>query len=212
MSARPQAFNCLWKTRLSGRGCRTMRRLSAHCWQEHPDAVGYVFAVGGRIDGGDEFGSAGLFRKLWLGAVESGGDRGYGLSRCAGTRAADACRSRGLHRRCARRTTRQPTHARADDRRNPCIGEGVLHRNAPLAGPMGAPQLHRPVATLRQNRFAPMLPTERTRLAIRPQIAGGIASSHRYDRRSSTHRITGIVRRNAFRRLHRAPALPEGQT
>ena len=34
--------------------------------EEHPDAVGYVFAVGGKIDGGDEFGSAGLFRKLWL--------------------------------------------------------------------------------------------------------------------------------------------------
>ena len=34
--------------------------------QEHPDAVGYAFAVGSRIDGGDEFGSAGLFRKLWL--------------------------------------------------------------------------------------------------------------------------------------------------
>ena len=33
--------------------------------EEHPDAVGYVFAVGGRIDSGDEFGSAGLFRKLW---------------------------------------------------------------------------------------------------------------------------------------------------
>ena len=33
--------------------------------QEHPDAVGYVFAVNGRINSGDEFGSAGLFRKLW---------------------------------------------------------------------------------------------------------------------------------------------------
>ena len=33
--------------------------------QEHEDAVGYVFAVDGRIDSGDEFGSAGLFRKLW---------------------------------------------------------------------------------------------------------------------------------------------------
>ena len=33
--------------------------------QEHPDAVGYVFAINGRINGGDEFGSAGLFRKLW---------------------------------------------------------------------------------------------------------------------------------------------------
>ena len=31
----------------------------------HPDAVGYVFAVNGRINSGDEFGSAGLFRKLW---------------------------------------------------------------------------------------------------------------------------------------------------
>ncbi len=34
--------------------------------QEHPNAVGYVFAVGGKINSGDEFGSAGLFRKLWL--------------------------------------------------------------------------------------------------------------------------------------------------
>ena len=34
--------------------------------QGHPDAVGYVFAVNGRINSGDEFGSAGLFRKLWL--------------------------------------------------------------------------------------------------------------------------------------------------
>ena len=33
--------------------------------EKHPDAVGYVFAVGGRINSGDEFGSAGLFRKLW---------------------------------------------------------------------------------------------------------------------------------------------------
>ncbi len=32
---------------------------------EHPDAVGYVFAVNGKINSGDEFGSAGLFRKLW---------------------------------------------------------------------------------------------------------------------------------------------------
>ena len=31
----------------------------------HPDAVGYAFAVGGRINSGDEFESAGLFRKLW---------------------------------------------------------------------------------------------------------------------------------------------------
>ena len=34
--------------------------------QGHPDAVGYVFAVNGMINSGDEFGSAGLFRKLWL--------------------------------------------------------------------------------------------------------------------------------------------------
>ena len=33
--------------------------------QGHPDAVGYVFAISGRINSGDEFGSAGLFRKLW---------------------------------------------------------------------------------------------------------------------------------------------------
>ena len=33
--------------------------------QDHADAVGYVFAVDGRLDGGDEFDSAGLFRKLW---------------------------------------------------------------------------------------------------------------------------------------------------
>ena len=33
---------------------------------KHPDAVGHVFAVNGRINSGDEFGSAGLFRKLWL--------------------------------------------------------------------------------------------------------------------------------------------------
>ena len=33
--------------------------------QEHPDAVGYVFAINGRINSGDEFGNAGLFRKLW---------------------------------------------------------------------------------------------------------------------------------------------------
>ncbi len=33
--------------------------------QDHPDAVGYLFATGGRLDGGDEFASAGLFRKLW---------------------------------------------------------------------------------------------------------------------------------------------------
>ena len=32
---------------------------------EHPDAVGYVFAVNGRINSGDEFESAGLFRRLW---------------------------------------------------------------------------------------------------------------------------------------------------
>ncbi len=33
--------------------------------EEHPDAVGYVFAIGGKINSGDEFNSAGLFRKLW---------------------------------------------------------------------------------------------------------------------------------------------------
>ena len=33
--------------------------------QRHPDAVGYVFAVNGNINSGDEFGSAALFRKLW---------------------------------------------------------------------------------------------------------------------------------------------------
>ena len=32
---------------------------------EHPDAVGYVFTINGKIYSGDEFGSAGLFRKLW---------------------------------------------------------------------------------------------------------------------------------------------------
>ena len=32
----------------------------------HPDAVGYLFAIGGRINSGDEFESAGLFAKLWL--------------------------------------------------------------------------------------------------------------------------------------------------
>lgn len=32
---------------------------------KHPDAVGYVFAVNGRINSGDEFESAGLFRRLW---------------------------------------------------------------------------------------------------------------------------------------------------
>ena len=32
----------------------------------HPDAVGYVFAIGSRINSGDEFESAGLFAKLWL--------------------------------------------------------------------------------------------------------------------------------------------------
>lgn len=34
--------------------------------EKHPDAVGYVFAINGTINSGDEFGSAGLFRKLWL--------------------------------------------------------------------------------------------------------------------------------------------------
>lgn len=33
--------------------------------RKHEDAVGYVFAIDGRVDSGDEFGSAGLFRKLW---------------------------------------------------------------------------------------------------------------------------------------------------
>ncbi len=33
--------------------------------ENHPDAVGYVFAVGGRLNSGDEFASVGLFRKLW---------------------------------------------------------------------------------------------------------------------------------------------------
>ena len=32
---------------------------------KHPDAVGYVFAVDGRIVGGEEFSSAGLFRSVW---------------------------------------------------------------------------------------------------------------------------------------------------
>ncbi len=33
--------------------------------QGHQDAVGYVFAINGRIAGGDEFANGGLFRKLW---------------------------------------------------------------------------------------------------------------------------------------------------
>ncbi len=33
--------------------------------EKHPDAVGYLFAINGRINSGDEFGSTGLFRKLW---------------------------------------------------------------------------------------------------------------------------------------------------
>ena len=33
--------------------------------QENPRAVGYVFAINGRINSGSEFGSAGLFQKLW---------------------------------------------------------------------------------------------------------------------------------------------------
>ena len=33
--------------------------------QEHLGAVGHVFAINGKIYSGDEFGSAGLFRKLW---------------------------------------------------------------------------------------------------------------------------------------------------
>ena len=33
--------------------------------QEHTGVVGYVFAINGKINSGDEFGSAGLFRKLW---------------------------------------------------------------------------------------------------------------------------------------------------
>ena len=33
--------------------------------EKHPDAVGYVIAINGRINSGDEFESAGLFRKLW---------------------------------------------------------------------------------------------------------------------------------------------------
>ena len=33
--------------------------------QGHQDAVGYVFAIDGRIVGGDEFANAGLFHKLW---------------------------------------------------------------------------------------------------------------------------------------------------
>ena len=33
--------------------------------QEHPGAVGYVLAINGKINGGDEFASAALFRKLW---------------------------------------------------------------------------------------------------------------------------------------------------
>ena len=33
--------------------------------QKHSDAVGYIFAVGGRVEGGNEFASAGLFGKLW---------------------------------------------------------------------------------------------------------------------------------------------------
>ncbi|MCY4396357.1 MAG: hypothetical protein OXC10_14610 [Rhodospirillaceae bacterium] len=33
--------------------------------EKHPHAVGYIFAIDGRIDSGDEFGTTGLFRKLW---------------------------------------------------------------------------------------------------------------------------------------------------
>ena len=33
--------------------------------QEHPRAVGHVFAINGKINSGSEFGSARLFQKLW---------------------------------------------------------------------------------------------------------------------------------------------------
>ena len=33
--------------------------------REHPRTVGYVFAINGKINSGSEFGSAGLFQKLW---------------------------------------------------------------------------------------------------------------------------------------------------
>ena len=39
--------------------------------EKHPTAVGYVFAINGKINSGDEFGSAGLFRKLWQRQLEA---------------------------------------------------------------------------------------------------------------------------------------------
>ncbi len=47
----------------------------------HPDAVGFIFAVNGRINGGEIYASSTLFRKLWpkllkAGAVEALAERG----------------------------------------------------------------------------------------------------------------------------------------
>ena len=33
--------------------------------EKHPEAVGYILAINGEISSGDEFGSVGLFRKVW---------------------------------------------------------------------------------------------------------------------------------------------------
>ena len=52
--------------------------------QEHPDAVGYLFAVGGRLDGGDEFASAGLFRKLWARQLKAAATEALASERAAG--------------------------------------------------------------------------------------------------------------------------------
>ena len=65
--------------------------------QGHPDAMGYVFAVNGRINSGDEFGSAGLFGKLWPRQADGGGDGSHRGERSPGTRPTDARRGRRVH-------------------------------------------------------------------------------------------------------------------
>ena len=66
--------------------------------EKHPDAVGYLFAVNGGLNSGDEFESAGLFRKLWRRQLRAAATEALATASAAKQRAADPGAGRRLHR------------------------------------------------------------------------------------------------------------------
>ena len=65
--------------------------------QEHPGAVGYIFAINGKISSGDEFGNADLFRKLWPRQPRAASTESHRRIQDADRQPTDASRGRRVH-------------------------------------------------------------------------------------------------------------------